>query len=136
MLMLSALCCFSCSSGPKLNPVEGKVIYKGQPLQGATVVFHLEGADPVRTPPAFGQTREDGTFSLTTGQTEGAAAGVYAVTITQPEMLAPKGKKGAISMAPPENRDALKGAFASSAKSKIKVEIKNGPNQLEPFDLK
>ncbi len=35
-----------------------------------------------------------------------------------------------------ETEDRLKGAYANRNASKIIVKIKDGPNQLEPFDLK
>jgi hypothetical protein len=147
LALVPALFCLSCSGGPKLNPVKGKVLYKGNPIAGAVVVFHLKGADDLKAVPPTGVTRdvpkveteeglvlseEYGTFTLTTGQKEGAPAGEYVVTITWPK---PNREEGKMSITPIETSDQLKGAYANPAKG-FKVEIKNGDNQLEPFNLK
>jgi hypothetical protein len=125
----------SCSdSGATLNPVQGKVLLNGQPLAGALVTLHRkEGAD-VSTMPSTGLSKDDGTFTIMTGDKAGAPAGSYIVTIICSEVVKPK--EGVISTAPPETLDRLKGAYADRAKSTITVDVKKGPNQLEPFDLK
>ena len=135
LTLFFALLCFSCSSGPSLNHVEGKVTYQGQPLAGAAVVFHEDGKDTIRTVPPNALTKEDGTFVLETNSVDGAPAGNYTVTITCPESTTQPGSKGPISMAPALSKDRLKGAYATIEKSKIKVEIKPGRNNLQPFDL-
>ena len=76
--LLLACCCLSCSSDSGLQPVQGKVLYKNQPIAGALVTFHPKGATDVRTLRPVGMTKEDGTFTLTTGDKEGAPAGVGA----------------------------------------------------------
>jgi len=124
-----------CSGGgDTLHPVKGQVFWKGQPAKGVLLTFHLKGADPVTAIRPLGLTGEDGTFTLTTGEREGAAAGEYAVTAIWSEE-APK-VKGRISTAPPDNRDRLQGAYANAATPPFKVEIKGGENALPPFQLK
>jgi hypothetical protein len=125
----------SCSdSASSLNPVQGKVLLNGQPLAGALVTLHpKEGAD-IRTIPSTGLSKADGTFTIMTGDKAGAAAGSYIVTIICSEVV--KSKEGIISTGPPETQDRLKGAYADRAKSSITVDVKKGPNQLEPFELK
>lgn len=135
LVMLSALFCLSCSGGGGLNPVQGKVLYKNQPIQGALVSFHPKGPSDLTTHRSVGATREDGSFTLTTGQSEGAPAGEYVVTVIWSAEVAPKNPK-VISTAPPETFDRLGGAYSNPATSTIKVEIKKGVNQLEPFHLK
>jgi hypothetical protein len=134
LALLPALCCLSCSSGPKLNPVQGKVLYNDQPLAGATVTFHPKEGNPVKVDRPYALTKEDGSFTLTTGGKEGAPAGSYVVTIICSVEAKPKGKL--ISTAPPETVDKLKGAYSDVKRSQIPVDIKDGPNQLEPFKLK
>jgi hypothetical protein len=131
---LPALGCLSCSGGGNLNPVQGKVLLKGQPLAGAVVTFHPKGGDGVTGVPSVGRTGKDGTFTLTTGPKDGAPAGSYVVTLICPEEV-PRSKKG-FSTEPPDTRDRFQGAYADRATSKIEVEIKKGANQLDPFDLK
>jgi hypothetical protein len=131
---LPALFCLSCSAGGGgLNPVHGKVFYKNQPLKGALVTFHPKGPTDLNTVRPVGLTGEDGTFSLTTGQKEGAPAGEYVVTLICSEEVKPKGKK--LTLERPDTRDRFGGTYAKQETSKIKVEIKKGVNQLEPFNL-
>jgi hypothetical protein len=134
LVLCAALGCLSCSGGDPLNPVRGQVLYKNEPLKGALVTFHPKGANAVTAVRPVGLTGEDGTFTLTTGQKEGAPAGEYVVTVICSEAVKPPAGKG-FSTAPPETRDRLKGAYADREKSTLKVEIKKGNNQLEPFPL-
>jgi hypothetical protein len=137
LALAPALCCLSCSgSGGGLQPVQGTVLYKDQPLKGAVVTFHPKAAkNEVTIVRPVGRTEEDGTFTLTTGQKEGAPTGEYIVTVICPELV-PSGGKGVISTAPPETQDRFQGAYANQATSGLKVVIKGGVNQLEPFRLK
>jgi hypothetical protein len=133
---LTALCGLSCSgSGDgKLNPVQGKVLYRNQPLSGALVTLHPKDSKDLNVTPPTGLTKEDGTFTVTTGRKDGAAAGEYVVTIICSEEV--ENKKKTMSTAPPESRDRLNGAYANRDASRITVKITNGTNQLEPWDLK
>ena len=54
--------------------VQGKLLYKNQPMSGALVTFHPKGADEVSAVRPTGLVKEDGTFTLATGQKEGAPA--------------------------------------------------------------
>lgn len=130
LLSLSALSC----SGGGLNPVEGKVIYQGQPLSGALVSFHPKGQTDFKAISSVGYTKDDGTFTLTTGKQAGAPAGEYLVTITCSREVKRAG--GGISTSMPETEDTLKGAYSNRDLSKIQVTVKSGKNKLEPFDLK
>jgi hypothetical protein len=108
------------------------VLYQGEPLGGALVSFH---ADEGRKDPATGLTKADGTFELVTGDVKGADPGTYTVTVTCQVPVETKG--GGMSFGgTPETEDRLNGAYANRNQSTIKVEVKEGPNQLEPFDLK
>jgi hypothetical protein len=135
LVVLAAMSGLSCSdSAATLNPVQGKVLLNGQPLAGAMVTLHRkEGAD-VSTMPSTGLSKDDGTFTIMTGDKAGAPAGSYVVTIICSEVV--KSKEGMISTAAPETQDRLKGAYADRSKSNLTVEVKKGPNQLEPFNLK
>jgi hypothetical protein len=137
LVLLPALACLACSNGDTaLNPVKGKVLYKGQAAAGVLVAFHPSEGNKVTSIPSTGKTGEDGTFTLSTGPKEGAPAGSYVVTFTWPEEAKAKTQKGKISLDPPSLRDRLQGAYASQAQSKFKVQIKTGDNQLKDFDLK
>src|SRR5438309_11557517 len=97
-----ACCCLSCAGKSALHPVQGKVFYKNQPIAGTLVTFHPKGATDLRTLRPVGLTKEDGTFTLTTGDQEGAPVGEYVVTFICSEEIVPKGGKKAVTTAPPE----------------------------------
>ena len=146
LMLLPVLCCLSCSSGG-LNPVHGKVLYKDEPIEGVVVTLHPKHTG-IHTLLPVGQTKKDGTFTLTTGKNEGAPAGEYVVTFSCPQEGAIKGQKGKPKKTASFNQeegfmggfvnleDRFKGAYSNEAKSTFKVEIKKGKNVLEPFNLK
>jgi hypothetical protein len=126
-----------CSSGPKLHPVKGKVMYKNQPLSGALVTLHPKDNNDLRVERPLGLSGQDGTFTVMTGQQDGAPEGEYVVTIicsavpqADPKKAKPLGT-GEI-----ETVDILGGAYATAANSKIIVVVKPGTNELATFDLK
>jgi hypothetical protein len=131
-----ALCGLACSGSASLNPVQGKVMHKNAPLSGALVTLHPKGSKDMKVDRPVGRTKEDGTFTVTTGQNDGAPAGEYVVTIICPQPLNPKTTKQISFGAEEETVDVLKGMYADVNNSKLSVTIKSGPNQLEPFDLK
>ncbi len=136
LAVLSVVCAFACSTGDGLSPVEGKVVFKSEPIKGVVVTFHPKDGDPIKAIRPVGQTKEDGTFTLLTGDKPGAPAGEYVVTFVWPrEVAAPKGKK-TFSTELPDTRDAFDGAFADANKSTFKVAVKKGANKLDPFYLK
>jgi hypothetical protein len=121
----------ACSTKPaELNPVQGKVLHKGEPLSGALVSFHPEDPNAERS---TGLTNADGTFSLSTGQVNGAPSGKYVVTIICSEI--PKDIKQGLSTGGIETQDRLQGAYANPSSSRLTAEVKDGPNQLAPFEL-
>lgn len=83
-MFLLSLFMTGCSRGfkddPKLARVKGKVMFKNQPVVGASVAFH-----PLQGPPAIGDTDEEGMFTLTTGGRPGSVIGPCKVTIAKTE---------------------------------------------------
>jgi hypothetical protein len=120
-----ALLVASCSdSGPTLYPVSGKVLYNGQPADGAIVVLHP--ADP-KAPMPSGTAGADGSFTLRTHpHGEGAPAGDYSVVIT---WFPPNSRE----VENPKNK--LPARYAEPAQSGLKATVKAGPTELEPFKL-
>jgi hypothetical protein len=133
IILLPAIFCLSCS-GVKFNPVQGKVLYKNEPIGGVSVVFHPSGSHKGEDVP-HGVTEEDGSFTLRTGVGSGAPAGDYVVTFSCPEEKDKKAKLKGFKMER-EFQDRFKGAYSEPAKSNFKVSIKSGSNDLEPFNLK
>jgi hypothetical protein len=133
---LVTLCGVACSGSQSLNPVTGKVIHKNQPLAGALVTFHPKGSKDLKVERPTALTKEDGTFTVKTGQKDGAPAGDYLVTIICSVPVNKKAGK-AISLGSDDDAaDVLQGAYANVDTSKFPVTIKSGPNELQPFDLK
>jgi hypothetical protein len=130
----AALLSTSCAGG--LNPVEGKVLYNGQPAKGAVVIFHPKGDDNLKTVRPTGVTDDSGTFHLSTRKPgDGAAAGEYVVTIVYPDPA--KAPKTTLTMEPPPDpSDLLQGRYADRTKSQLQAVVKSGRNQLEPFEVK
>jgi hypothetical protein len=71
---------------------------------------------------------EDGSFALSTyGENDGAPAGDYIVTMNWPGGVLPDGREGP--------QDKLLGRYADTTKSKLRASVKEGQNDLPPFQL-
>jgi hypothetical protein len=123
-------------SSAKLYPVKGKVLFKGQPAEGAQVVFRpvAENA-PGGSPPAasqpspFGDVKADGTFTLRTEPGgEGAPVGDYNVMISWYTRTNPED--------PLSSKSKLPAKYADQTNPVLKATVKEGTNELEPYDLK
>lgn len=132
---ISALSLTGCGAGQlKTVPVTGTVTYKGDPLEGAAVVFFKEKA-----PPATGQTDASGTFTLTTFEpNDGAVPGDYVVTVAKMESAPEVTDDGRIprpaSDKPPKSLVPIKYSEPKSTDLKETV-ASTGPNEFT-FDLK
>jgi hypothetical protein len=116
------------SSGVELHPVEGQVLYEGQPAAGVQIVFHPTGEvkENASLMPS-GKTGDDGSFTLQTHpHGAGAPAGEYAVLAT---WYPANGRE----LDNPRNK--LSSKYADSATPLLKARIKPGPNKLEPFQV-
>ncbi len=69
--------------GGGMRPVSGRVLFEGQPLEGAKIVLHPIGAQSAGAPPSpSGVTNAEGDFTLTTFQPgDGAPAGSFIATV-------------------------------------------------------
>ena len=129
--LLSAVC-VSCSreAKPPLHPVRGTVTVRGEPAVKAIVVLRPSSPGPPNERIPHGVVGPDGAFVVGTyADADGAPAGEYTVTITWQETRKDSKTGDEIS------DDRLKGRHADPAKSRWKVTIKEGDNQLEPFRL-
>lgn len=85
--LLSLVAFTGCGGGgevadrPATAEVTGKVTYKGEPVEGATVTFHSSSPDGRG---ATGRTDESGNYQLTTFEAgDGAIPGSYQVTVVK-----------------------------------------------------
>jgi hypothetical protein len=119
-----------CSSGHGTASLSGTVTYKGQPVDGATVILHPKGDETAK--PAQGKTDSGGHFTVTTyfgpgEQPAGAMPGEYAVTITKIDE--PQGTFDPHKDPPPKNH--LPAKYSTPQQSPLTVTIKPGSNRPE-----
>jgi len=80
-----------CKRNPRVVPVNGKVLYNGQPLPFGSVTFQ-----PDKGQPAVGDLSQDGSFTLSSyGPNDGAVPGRHLVSVVCYENMRPgKPKQG------------------------------------------
>ena len=104
MVLLFGVGCGGSTGQPKTVPASGTVLYKGEPVEGATVSFWAKKAPRA----ASGVSNARGDFSLSLfGANDGAIAGENTITVT----------KAATGEKPVSNLDMLNnpGALANSS---------------------
>jgi hypothetical protein len=123
-LILVSLFLVGCGGGdggkPKLVPVQGTVIFKGAPVEGATVTFYAETAPR----PATGTTDAEGKFRLTTYDTnDGAIPGDHTISISKVSSSASSGPLTQENMKEKMARDmaAMKGGKAAEMKPETQL---------------
>jgi len=120
-----------CSGTHGTASVSGTVIYKSQPVEGATVIFHPKG-EGLTAKPAQGKTDSGGHFTVTTyfgpdDQPAGAVPGDYAVTVTKIDE--PQGAFDPHKDPPPKNHLPVR--YSTPQQSPLTVTIKLGSNRPE-----
>jgi hypothetical protein len=130
ILAAVALACTACQGSRGLYPISGKVTYKGEPAAGAYVFFHRPDTDPVSAPVVMGVVKEDGSFTLYSGEHVGAAPGEYAVLVQWRQGLNPA--PGGRHERPP---DKLQGRYADPHHPRLQAVVKAQANRLPPFEL-
>jgi hypothetical protein len=130
--LLTCLLCSGCGTGGRpVYPVRGQVLYEGKPTPGALVIFHpVEDPDPL-APRPIARVGPDGRFAPTTYRTgDGAPAGEYAVSISwvpEYDQQDPRAER--------EPANLLPERYSKAATSGLRVQIRQGPNELAPFRL-
>lgn len=123
-LVLFAVACLGCDSGPEIASVEGTVTMDGEPLEGAAVVFV-----PEQGRPAGARTDEQGHYVLTfTEGREGALLGTQKIRITT-ESDPYEDEDGNMVPAQPETVPTK-----YNAETELKYTVKEGEN-IADFDL-
>ena len=118
------------SGRAEVQPVEGRVLWNGKPLEGAQVVFCAQdtAVEAARSPRA--RTGPDGRFRLGTyAQADGAPEGQYVVTVVD----FPLAQKGSDSV---PGSNVLPQKYANVKTSDLRAQVARGPNTLPPLELK
>ncbi|QDU76581.1 Nickel uptake substrate-specific transmembrane region [Bremerella volcania] len=147
------------SNLPKTERVTGQVLYKGSPVDNATVIFSRGSRNIANGEIALGKTDAQGNFSLTThlsGQSDvsGAIAGTYQVTVskkvpppgmTQAEydakveavnQAAQQGSVQPPGMELPPLVEMFPRKYSSSSATELTADVKVNENNEFSFDLK
>jgi hypothetical protein len=116
-----------------LQPVTGSVSFEGKPTPGAVVLFLPADAPDSLTYRVAGTVEEDGSFEMHTtvpeGTRPGVAPGEYVVTISWNELVNPRDRDS------DEGPDLVPSRYKDHRTSGLRVEIVEGNNELEPFNL-
>jgi len=124
--------------GVELHEAGGKVLFKGQPVEGATVTFQPKTTGRG----AYARTDSNGVFTLNTfAESEGAVAGDYVVTVTkhappanqlsneEARKLLEAGKQPPV---PPPPVSLLPAKYADATQSGLTASVTaDGENQFE-----
>ena len=129
-LVLVAVLGMSCSDGRRpVFPVQGKVLFEGEPTPGAMVIFHPVNDPDPRPPRPIARVGADGTFKPTTyGTGDGAPAGTYDMTVT---WIADVDNQNVSKEDYREPKNGVPDKYAKPDTSGLRIEIKKGPNELE-----
>jgi hypothetical protein len=120
-LLAAALAVAGCADKkPKLVPVVGKVVYKGQALTAGSIWFHPDAANSVQSEKSSCQLGEDGSFTMRTyPHGDGVPPGAYKVTLS-PELA---------------NRIKMS-AYSDPAKTPWKLDVPDGGILNQVFEVK
>lgn len=74
--------CLGCGKGaPALVPIEGRIVYRGQPVDAGTVVFTPDSERGNFGPIAWAEIQADGRFRLQSEERDGAVLGWHRITV-------------------------------------------------------
>ncbi len=137
LIILSLLAAIvGCGSSPDPNrllvfPTKGQIAFKGKSPGGAFVVLHPKAATGPNVVRPHAHVHDDGTFSLSTYNTnDGAPAGEYKVTVELHNLI--KRSNGDIAPGP----NVLPKQYSRPETSPLIVRIAEGENSLSPIVLK
>jgi hypothetical protein len=119
-----------CRSSVPLQPVTGKVTFRGALVTNGVVAFTPDATRGESGPVAYGRIREDGTYALSTGEAVGAGAGWYRITVASfstppPKTLTPEPFQPPVPLLPEKYRDP--------ELSTLRCQVKS--NQANTIDL-
>lgn len=111
-------------------PVQGKVLYRGEPLEFGSVMFQ-----PDVGPAAKGTINSDGTFRLSSyGQADGAVIGTHRVRITCFDVQRPGHRHSQSEQEAGAGRPLIPRKYSNCATSGLQVEVE-AANKPFVFEL-
>ena len=136
-----------CGSNSELNlqPVKGRVLYKGKPLTGGVVLFERESeqgeppagsgtAGPLR---ATGQIQADGSFSLNAFEgASGVPQGRYRVGVSSVPPRSEANIFGGTVVIKKGDPDVLRGRYADPKTSGLRCDVSDAQASEPIFDLR
>lgn len=130
MLLICSAGCSGEPAKPKMGKVSGRVVFNGEPVEGAIVTFIAPGAPRF----ASGVSDAEGTFELTTFEKgDGAVVGDCVVTVAKTE--AGSGPKNAEDLAKGipvvPAKQLLPEKYSSVGKSPLKETVTEGVNNIQ-----
>jgi len=131
LFVLASVGCSQQISIPQTVPVRGMVASHQKPVPGVTVKFHPQfDMGRVKFIPN-GETDREGMFTLSTGEGgNGAPLGDYVVTLEKLKVTHDP-QQSSIEV----EVDEWQGKYADPATSTWKVTVKDGTNDLKPFEI-
>jgi hypothetical protein len=130
---------------PPIYPIKGKVLFKGKPISGGTVVFELDGGSapaaskdnpaggPLR---ATGRIEPDGSFRLMAfSGTEGVPEGNYKVGISSIPPRTEANLFDSAALARKSNPDVLQGKYSDPKNSGLRAEVSKDQTNEPTFNL-
>jgi hypothetical protein len=146
MVVAASLACKeSTGDHPPVYAVKGKVLHKGKPITGGTVVYELDEGDAKGSPAppgsgplrATGRIEPDGTFRLMAfSGTEGVPEGHYKVGISSMPPRTEGSLLDSAQTAKKGNPDVLRGRYADPKTSGLRAEVVKDQANEPTFDLK
>jgi hypothetical protein len=134
-LALLGGCSTKSDNRPRRVPVSGVVMYKGQPVEEATVLFEPTGG----TPAATGTTDSAGRYRLTTFEAgDGAVPGEYKVAIRKVKVIRGKSAEPVPDDyvgPPPDEKWLLPTKYGYSESSGLTASVKEGAENQFKFEL-
>lgn len=114
----------------KTTPVQGEVLFDGNPIPGALVVFHPASPGNNGAPPARATVQDDGVFHLTTYDSgDGIPPGDYKVTVEWRPLVENGGEFKAGPNRLPEK-------YARPDTTDLVVNIAEGTTKLPPLQIR
>ena len=139
-LLVTSVCAVlvGCGSDSPYAPVSGVVTFDGKPIAEASVAFHPNGGGR----PAYGLTRSDGTYVLTSvEQGDGALIGDHRVTITAVKMIESEKAKAmkeelgslvdAMPIPPPKTVWLIPQSYSKPQTSGLEFTVESGKNSAD-----